>query len=93
MAVAEKVPWQELSLTADDCAELWGKCKDVFLREIACQPGFPERLTYRPATWKAGEVLEYRNTNRAGQRVRQRKSGNRASGSAGRGGQSLAPTP
>ena len=93
MALADKVPREELPLTADECAELWGKCKDVFLREIACAPGFPQRMTYRPATWKVGEVLAYRDANRASQQVRQRKSGNRASGSASRGGQSPAPTP
>lgn len=60
MAVSDKVPWQELPLTADECGELYAVTGDHFLRTYACKPGFPARVTRKPATWKAGEVVEYR---------------------------------
>jgi len=66
MTVAEKVPWMELALSAEECAELWGLTKEHFLASVACKPGFPDRLTYKPATWRAGEVVEYRNSHRTG---------------------------
>jgi hypothetical protein len=70
MSAAEKIPWTELAMSADECAELWGVSKDHFLQRVACRPGFPDRLTFKPATWRAGEVVEYRNTNRVQKRQR-----------------------
>lgn len=70
MGAAEKLPWTELALNADECAALWGVSGSHFLQRIACRPGFPERLTYKPATWKAGEVVEYRDSNRFQKRKR-----------------------
>lgn len=66
MSAAEKIPWTELAMTADECAELWAISKEHFLETVACRPGFPVRLTRKPATWKAGEVIEYRDQNRFG---------------------------
>lgn len=77
MGAAEKIPWTELAMKAEECAELWGLTKEHWLATVACRPDFPVRLTHRPATWKAGEVVEYRDANRAGQRVRRRSSGSR----------------
>ena len=70
MSAAEKIPWTELAITAEECAELWGVSKDQFLQRVACRPGFPSRLTFKPATWRAGEVVEYRNENRVQKRRR-----------------------
>lgn len=70
MSAAEKIPWTELAMTADECAELWGVSKDHFLQRVACRPGFPSRLTFKPATWRAGEVVAYRNANRVQKRRR-----------------------
>lgn len=64
MALVDKIPWTELALSADECAELWGLTKEHFLATVACKPGFLARLTYKPATWRAGEVVDYRNANR-----------------------------
>lgn len=64
MSALDKLPWTELALSAEECAELWGVSKDHFLQRVACRPGFPSRLTFKPATWRAGEVVEYRNSNR-----------------------------
>lgn len=77
MSAAEKIPWQELTLTAKECAELWSVTPEYFLQAIACKPEFPERMTAKPATWKAGEIVEYRNANRAGRRARLRSFDNR----------------
>jgi hypothetical protein len=86
MGAAEKVPWQELALTAAECGALWGISGDHFLATKACLPDFPQRISFRPATWVAGEVIEYRNANRGGRPARRRKSGNKSSGSADPGG-------
>ena len=85
MTAAQKVPWQELPLSAEDCAELWQMTKEHFLATVACRPGFPVRLTIKPATWKAGEVIEYRDANRAGRPARRRSSGSKSSASEGHG--------
>lgn len=69
MGAAEKVPWTELALDAKDCAELWGGITpEHFLATYACRPGFPERITMKPAAWRAGDVIEYRNRNRPSRR-------------------------
>lgn len=67
MGVATKVPWEQLPLTAEECAELWCITPEHFLATVACLPDFPVRVTKKPASWLAGEVIEYRNTNRVGQ--------------------------
>lgn len=65
MSVALKVAPEELAFTADDCAELWAMSPDWWLRTVASRPGFPARISRRPAAWIAGEVLEYRRDHRA----------------------------
>ncbi len=65
MSAAEKIPWTELAMSADECAQLWGISADRFLRTYACLPTFPLRVHRKPAAWKAGEVIEWRDKNRA----------------------------
>ena len=72
MTAREKIPWTELAMTAAECSELWGITPEHFLATVACKPTFPDRLTYKPATWKAGEVLEWRDANRTQKRKRRR---------------------
>ena len=81
MSAAEKIPWQELPMSAAECAELWLMTPEHFLAKIACKPGFPVRMTYKPASWRAGDIVEYRNANPAGQPARRRSRCNRSSGS------------
>lgn len=64
--IRSKIPWQELPMTAEECAELFAITAEHFLRTIACKPTFPVRLTRKPATWKAGEVIEWRDSHRFG---------------------------
>lgn len=75
MAAAEKLPWQELSMTAEECAELWSISPEHFLATVACKPSFPQRRNLRPATWRAGDVVDYLAANPACPRVRRRSSG------------------
>lgn len=72
-AVAEKIPWQQLAYTAEECAPLFGCKPRTFLEEIAPLPNFPVRVRLRPAAWIAGEVIEWRDANRAGQQAHRRK--------------------
>lgn len=44
MSVAEKLPPEELALSASECAELWGMSQEWWLRTVACRPGFPLEL-------------------------------------------------
>lgn len=73
MGAAEKIPWTELALNAKDCGELWEVTPEHFLAHIACLPGFPERIGFKPAVWKAGEVIEWRSRNRANRRRQARQ--------------------
>ncbi|MEI2429288.1 hypothetical protein RDV84_22625 [Lysobacter yananisis] len=66
--MSDKIPWQELALTAAQCAERWGIAPEHVRATIACKRGVPLRITRKPATWKAGEVIEWRDRNRAGSR-------------------------
>lgn len=70
MTIADKIPWQELPLTAHECGELFGVTGEHFLATVACRPDFPARVTYKPATWLAGEVVEYRNEHRTPYRAK-----------------------
>lgn len=70
MSAAEKIPFELQAIGADAAAALFGLSKDRFLRNIACQPAFPERVNQKPATWIVGEVLEYRANHRAKRRRR-----------------------
>lgn len=60
-----RIPWREEAIGAVDAAKLFGLSRDRFLRNIACQPTFPRRVNRKPATWIVGEVLDWRDRNRA----------------------------
>lgn len=64
MSALDKLPWTKLALAADECAQVFGLSKDRFLRTIARLPAFPQRVSLKPAAWKAGEVVEWRGANR-----------------------------
>lgn len=57
-----------MAISSTECAELWGITPEHFLVTIAYEPTFPVRITRKPATWKAGEVIEWRDQNRGGNR-------------------------
>lgn len=72
MSAAEKIPWEEFALNAEEVGKILGYEARTVLEVVACKPGFPVRLTMRPATWRAGDIVEWRDANRAGRRARRR---------------------
>lgn len=68
MSAAENIPYELRAIGAEEVGQLLGLAPRTVLETIACRPDFPVRLTMRPASWVAGEVLEWRDANRAGAR-------------------------
>lgn|GEM_PF-2494200 len=60
------VPWIERAIGAEEVGELLGLAPRTVLETVACRPDFPRRLSMRPATWVAKEVLEWRQNHRVG---------------------------
>lgn len=60
------IPWELRAIGADDVGLLLGLSPRTVLETVACKADFPMRLTVRPASWVAGEVLAWRDANRAG---------------------------
>lgn len=59
------IPYREQAIKADEACKLFGLCKARFLRNVACRPSFPAPVSARPAAWIVGEVLDWRDANRA----------------------------
>lgn len=78
MSAAEKIPFELRAIGVDEVAALLGQAPRTVLEKIACKPGFPVRLSMRPATWVAGEVLAWRDANRAGRPAHRRRRGSSA---------------
>jgi predicted DNA-binding transcriptional regulator AlpA len=87
MSAAENIPFELRAIDAEEVGSLLGLAARTVLETIACRPDFPIRLTMRPATWIAGEVLAWREANRAGQPARRRRSGSKSKGSSDPDGQ------
>jgi predicted DNA-binding transcriptional regulator AlpA len=66
--VSDLIPYREQAIGAEEAARLFGLSRERFLRNIACLPSFPERVNMKPATWIVGEVLDWREANRASRR-------------------------
>lgn len=66
MTAAVNIPWEMRAIGVEDVGQLLGLAPRTVLETVACRPDFPVRLTMRPATWVAGEVVEWRDQNRAG---------------------------
>ncbi|MNB77316.1 hypothetical protein D3C75_240000 [compost metagenome] len=67
------VPFELRAINASAVGELLGLTPRTVLESVACRPDFPIRVSMRPATWVAGEILKWRDTNRAGLRGRRRR--------------------
>lgn len=74
MNTAENIPFELRALNADMVGELLGITGRTVLETVACRPDFPKRVSMKPASWVAGEVLAWRDANRGGRRVRRRRS-------------------
>lgn len=81
MSAAETIPWELRAIGAEEVGLLLGLSPRTVLETVACRADFPLRLTMRPATWVAGEVLAWRDANRVGRQARPRQRRNRTSGS------------
>lgn len=80
------VPFELRSLDAVAAGELLGYTARTVREELACKPDFPKRVdSDGHPRWIAGELLAWREANRAGRRVSRQKSGSRAKANAGRG--------
>ena len=62
------VPFELRAIGAEEVGQLLGLAARTVLETVACRPDFPVRISMRPATWIAGEILEWREANRAGHR-------------------------
>ena len=78
MGAAEKIPFELQAIDAEAVGLLLGQSARTVLENIACRPDFPARVSLRPASWVAGEVLEWRDTARAGLPSRRRRSQSKA---------------
>ena len=79
------IPFEELALDAAAVGQILGQAPRMVLEKIACRPGFPARLSARPATWRAGDILEWRDANRVGLPSRRRKRCNTEAAISGHG--------
>lgn len=78
--MAEPVPFELRAIDADAVGQILGCAARTVLETHACKPDFPARVSMRPATWIAGEVLAYRDKLvRAGRPARRRRPGSTAS--------------
>ena len=73
----ETVPFELRAIGAEEVGQLLGCSPRTVLEIHACKPAFPTRVSLRPATWVAGEVLQYRDKFRAGLPARRRRPGSR----------------
>lgn len=81
MSAAEEIPFELRAIDAEAVGVLLGLAARTVLETVACKPDFPARLTARPATWVAGEVIAWRDTNRVGRLARPRRRRSRSTGS------------
>jgi predicted DNA-binding transcriptional regulator AlpA len=70
------VPFELRAIGAEEVGELLGLAARTVLETVACRPDFPVRISMRPATWIAGEVLAWREANRAGARPKKPRKAN-----------------
>lgn len=60
-------------IKAEAVGELLGLTGRTVHESVACKPDFPRRVSMKPASWVAGEVLAWRDANRGGRRLRGRR--------------------
>lgn len=72
MGAAEKIPYEELAIDAAEVGMILGKEARTVLERLACLPNFPKRVSMRPAKWRAGDILEYRDAIRDGRQAHRR---------------------
>jgi hypothetical protein len=80
------IPFELRSLDATEAGELLGYTARTVREELACKPDFPKRVDSdgRPR-WIAGELMAWREANRACRRGSRRRSGSKSATSASHG--------
>lgn len=73
MSDESQVPFELRAINAEAVGELLGLAGRTVLETVACRPDFPKRVSMKPASWVAGEVLVWRDANRGGRRVHRRR--------------------
>lgn len=78
MSAEKAIPFELRSLDAAAAGELLGYTARHVAERLACLPDFPKRVDRdgRPR-WIAGELLAWREANRADRQVRRRRRGSR----------------
>lgn len=72
MSIAELIPFEERALDAEGVGIILGLKPRTILEHYACRPDFPVRLSIRPATWRAGDILNWRDVTLIGRQARRR---------------------
>ena len=79
-AVAE----HERGISAAEVGDLLGYAPRTVTEELACKPDFPEAFyAGDKPRWVKGEILAYRESNRASRRVRRRRRCSKAATTSG----------
>lgn len=58
------VPFELRAIHVAEVAQLLGLAPRTVLESIAQRPDFPARVSQRPASWVAGEVIAWRDAQR-----------------------------
>lgn len=58
------IPWEARAIHVSEVAQLLGLAPRTVLESVACRPDFPGRVSQRPASWVAGEVIAWRDAQR-----------------------------
>lgn len=76
MSAAERIPFEQLALDAEEVGALLGQERRYVLERLAPLPGFPAPCSMQgqQKRWLAGDILAWREANRASQQARRRSS-------------------
>lgn len=68
IATVSRIPFEELAITAAEAGKMLGYSVRGLLQCVATRPDFPVRLTRKPATWRAGDVMKWRDEQQQNKR-------------------------
>lgn len=67
------IPFELRAIPVAEVAQLLGLAPRTVLESTAKRPGFPARVSQRPASWVAGEVIAWRDAQRTTMRKSRRR--------------------
>lgn len=77
------IPFELRSIDSEEAGQLLGYSARNVRERLACKPDFPKRVDAGGAPrWIAGELLAWREANRAGRQARRRRSRSKTGSSA-----------